>query len=149
MDFGYVYFVQAGKNHIKIGSAFNPIERIRTLQTGCPDFLNLLGVIPSYVFRRRETDLHELFSKWRVDGEWFEPSYDILDYIKKNTFPWDDVVGVDPEDFQWHIGMHFGQVYKEKQILKNAQEKLLTNYNIPVLELCRTLGISREAEASA
>jgi hypothetical protein len=55
------------------------------MQIGSPDRLTLLGVMPCY--DQSETILHQDFRAFNIHGEWFKPSPELLDYIKKNTTP--------------------------------------------------------------
>ncbi len=79
---GFIYFIQSEDTRkIKIGYSVNPTDRVKTLQTGhsCP--LRLLKIIPGDM--KFERALHRKFFKFRVQGEWFEPHPDIIEYISK------------------------------------------------------------------
>jgi predicted GIY-YIG superfamily endonuclease len=71
----YVYFMQAGKSHIKIGVSDDPDARVRELQTGA---FKTLHVIARFPFPSRaaafevEKELHRKFSHLKVSGEWFK-----------------------------------------------------------------------------
>ena len=79
-----VYFIQADKNGpIKIGVSNNPSARLRQLQTGSHASLNLLAVIDGDM--KKEHEIHKMFEKFRTDGEWFQPDYEILAYIANVT----------------------------------------------------------------
>lgn len=72
----YVYFIQAGKGHIKIGVSKDPEARLRELQVGASGReLVLLATLP---FRSREEAfemekyLHAELAKFRINGEWFK-----------------------------------------------------------------------------
>jgi hypothetical protein len=54
---------------VKIGFALDVNKRIKTLQTGCPDRLVLVHVLPGD--RETETLLHGRFNRYRAAGEWF------------------------------------------------------------------------------
>jgi hypothetical protein len=76
----WVYFVQSSDFLIKIGTTTNIIKRLRILRTYNPTIKVLLikrGTI------KNERKLHKKFDKYRFEGEWFEPSQEILDYIGK------------------------------------------------------------------
>ncbi len=77
----YVYFVKGGKTkNIKIGYSGNMPNRMRDLQASSPDVLH-----PIYYFKgtkRHEAFLHELFSAFRIHGEWFKPSVRIKGFIR-------------------------------------------------------------------
>lgn len=79
-----VYFVRAGStNHVKIGSTSSSMERrLAGMQTGCPELLKTLLVIPngSYIL---EGCFHKRFSEYRTRGEWFEYEPRISAFIKK------------------------------------------------------------------
>lgn len=73
---GYVYFAVIGYpyiSHVKVGfTTKDPVSRVRSLQTGCPFPIRLLGYVFGSV--NREQELHRVFSEWRLAGEWFEYS---------------------------------------------------------------------------
>lgn len=77
-----VYFIQCGAyGPIKIGvTTGNPYCRLALLQTGCPERLDLLGVIfpcdPT-----KEGELHAQFAHLRIRGEWFAPAPELLKFI--------------------------------------------------------------------
>lgn len=65
---GEVYFVEGG-GRIKIGFSVKPGDRIKTLSTGSPHHLKLVGTMPgSY---RLEKAIHQQLAEYRVQGEWF------------------------------------------------------------------------------
>ncbi|MGA2160286.1 MAG: GIY-YIG nuclease family protein [Dehalococcoidia bacterium] len=77
-----IYFVQSGKaGPIKIGyTAKDDVKiRINTLQTGCIEPLNLLGVMAGTELQ--EKALHQFFHAYRIRGEWFQPHPKLLMYI--------------------------------------------------------------------
>lgn len=82
---GFVYFAVIGYpyvSHVKVGfTKTDPERRIRSLQTGCPFPILLLG----YVFGSvdREQELHDVFKDWRVCGEWFEYSEYVANEIER------------------------------------------------------------------
>ncbi len=77
----FVYFMQedVAGGAIKIGRAANPVKRLLTLQTGTPRPLRLLCVIPGGA--RLEVTMHAAFAASRMNGEWFEPTPDMLALI--------------------------------------------------------------------
>lgn len=79
------YFIQ-GKitRRIKIGKTTTTVgERLRTLQTGSPDELGVIGICfgPGLT----ERSLHGMFSSSRLHGEWFAETPDLLKFIEKNS----------------------------------------------------------------
>lgn len=79
-----VYFIRSGDyGPVKIGTARNVDSRLRTLQTGNPERLALIGTEPGDGTRERE--LHARFASARITGEWFSPTADLLAYISGVT----------------------------------------------------------------
>ena len=74
-----VYFIQAGKGPIKIGTSSNPRKSMVNLQSSNASEIVLLATIPGGVKEARE--LHERFAELRLRGEWFIPADDLLSYI--------------------------------------------------------------------
>lgn len=76
-----VYFIQANAptGLVKIGCAAHPSDRVRSLQTGSPALLTLLGTEPGGAARERE--LHQQFADSRAHGEWFRPTPGLLLHI--------------------------------------------------------------------
>lgn len=71
---GFVYFVTIGEpypTHVKIGfTAKDPHDRVKSLQTGCPFQMCLLGFV--FGTRDMERELHDVLRDQRLHGEWFE-----------------------------------------------------------------------------
>lgn len=77
-----VYFIRKGEfGPIKIGYARDPRQRIREIQTGSETRLHLLAVVQGG--RDLERQLHEEFSEYRLEGEWFRPVPKIKARIRK------------------------------------------------------------------
>ena len=77
---GFVYFIQGQcGGAIKIGFSFKPAERLKSLQTGYPDTLTILTMVPGTVELERQ--IHEEFDHCRLNGEWFKPEQQLLDKI--------------------------------------------------------------------
>lgn len=76
----YVYLIDGGWA-VKIGVAKDPAKRLRLLQTGSAEQLQLVAAIPGTAELERE--LHELFSGDRVRGEWFVPSFELLSFFEE------------------------------------------------------------------
>lgn len=66
-----IYFVLAPiTNRIKIGHSKNLTERLKSIQANCPEELKLLGYIRGN--KDMELLLHDIFSEYRLHGEWFD-----------------------------------------------------------------------------
>jgi len=73
-----VYLMRAGKRNYKIGISQNPEKRLKCVQSGNPILVELIHSIETYRALNIERLLHLVFSKQRLQGEWFKFSkYDI------------------------------------------------------------------------
>ena len=93
-----IYFITDG-NCIKIGYTKNDVrKRLKQLQTSNPNRLFLLGYVEGD--KNDEKMLHKKFSSSivRINGEWFSPTQDLLDFINDNSL--DDNTYVDIIDNQ-------------------------------------------------
>ena len=61
----------AGINHVKIGIAANPAQRLCQLQTGNEHRLSILRTLDCPSPRATEQALHRQFRHYRQAGEWF------------------------------------------------------------------------------
>lgn len=85
----YTYFLQAGPGGpIKIGSTRNLPVRLRSLSMMSPVPLKLLGIARGDI----ENLCHARLAVFRVHGEWFAPSPEVLDFIRENAIT-PDLVG--------------------------------------------------------
>lgn len=80
-----VYFIEAiGLGKIKIGrTKGDPMERLRSLSTGSPCELHLLGHIDGN--GGTEKELHKRFSHIRTSREWFHGTQELRDFIEKEA----------------------------------------------------------------
>jgi hypothetical protein len=79
-----IYFIKnVVSGHFKIGFSDNPRKRLKELQTGSDNRLVLIKSIEGD--KKLEASLHEQFSPYRLDGEWFSPSEDIMNFISGKT----------------------------------------------------------------
>ena len=79
---GFVYFFQGEcGGAIKIGYSRDPEKRLRTIQTGYPDTIKILLIIPGT--EKTEKILHKQFGKSRLKGEWFRPDDYVIEEIKE------------------------------------------------------------------
>ena len=75
-----VYFIQQGDNGpIKIGYSADPQRRLQSLSTASPYPLRLLGVVDGDM--ALEQALHHRFADHQLEGEWFAPTPDLLEFI--------------------------------------------------------------------
>lgn len=79
-DPGSVYFIQQGAaGPIKIGFSDRPERRVAQLQTSTPERLRILATMPGS--KQTEGSLHRRFARHRMQGEWFRPAQEILDFV--------------------------------------------------------------------
>lgn len=77
-----LYFIRATESQrIKIGVSRDPEHRLKDLQVGCPEPLQLYYSIPADIFTERET--HAFFNDYRLGGEWFTGEEEMIDKINK------------------------------------------------------------------
>lgn len=72
-----VYFIQRG-DRIKIGYSTNLTTRLRALKGD-----RVLLALPGS--RAHESALHELFKAHRIEGEWFRPATEIMEFITERA----------------------------------------------------------------
>ena len=79
---GFVYFIhqEADFKRFKIGYTTNLAERLQTLQTGTPDLLVVYKTIEN-VTKKKEKQLHHLFSQHHIRGEWFAITPDMFENL--------------------------------------------------------------------
>lgn len=80
---GFVYFVKPKfrDGPIKIGSTVELGHRIEGLQTSHFEELEIIGAIESADYKAIERELHRRFSPWRVRGEWFASTDELMEHI--------------------------------------------------------------------
>lgn len=79
---GHVYFIRCG-NRVKIGFAKDVGRRLRTLQVGSPEPLDLLGTLKGTPDHERL--IHWRFRRWREEGEWFRMEGAVSEYVQSLT----------------------------------------------------------------
>jgi hypothetical protein len=77
----FCYFIGAASGPVKIGFAVNVGRRLRDLQNACPLPLALLASVRGG--QTREQAYHYRFHEFRLHGEWFERSPEILAEIDR------------------------------------------------------------------
>jgi hypothetical protein len=65
---------------VKIGVTIDIKKRLKSLQTGCPGELEVIGKMRGGL--KMEQHLHRKFGHLRYNREWFRPGQDLLDFIK-------------------------------------------------------------------
>jgi hypothetical protein len=79
---GFIYFFQGQSGGaIKIGYSSSPEKRLKELQTGYPDALKILLMIPGD--EKTERIIHRQLKEFRLKGEWFKPDRYVVDKIKE------------------------------------------------------------------
>jgi len=80
----YIYLIRGNNGKYKIGIAKNPSQRIKQLQTGNSDKLEIIETYQSENAFKIETSLHHQYSYARNEGEWFDLSLtDEVSFLKK------------------------------------------------------------------
>jgi len=74
----YVYFIRSNLG-IKIGYATNLYDRMSSIQSANPGKIELLGIIPGGA--QTEQEIHDLFYKFRLRGEWFLECPELYKFI--------------------------------------------------------------------
>ena len=82
-----VYLIRGNDGRYKIGTSCHPKKRIKQLQTGNSDQLDLMSVYESPNALMVEITLHNIYSWGRKKGEWFDMSIveevHFLEYCKR------------------------------------------------------------------
>lgn len=82
-----IYFIRAVySGAIKIGLSNDPRRRLEAMQTGSPEPLELLGMLPGDAAEERW--LHDRFKEYRIHGEWFKGDEEFAARI--NRLIWGD-----------------------------------------------------------
>lgn len=91
----YIYIIKSGAefydsegkhfNYYKIGVSNSPVNRLKTLQTGCPFLIYLQHTFATKKAYKVEKKLHKKVAKYSANGEWFrvyeEDTEDFFDRI--------------------------------------------------------------------
>ena len=72
-----VYFVLASDGLVKIGRSTNVKKRITNLSVLHPSF-RLLGTVKD----KTEKEVHDIFTEYRVKGEWYRYTNFMIDFIE-------------------------------------------------------------------
>lgn len=79
---GYVYLLQSPTGYYKIGRTKDPNDRMATFSVKLPFEVEYACLIHTQDMHKLESDLHEMFSQKRVNGEWFSLNDTDVDHIK-------------------------------------------------------------------
>lgn len=75
-----IYFIRMGEDGpIKIGRTRDVQERLAGLQTANPYKLSILATIVAPTIL--ELQIHAYFNEYRLEGEWFEPQPEVLEFV--------------------------------------------------------------------
>lgn len=80
LEESFVYFIRRNDGAIKIGASSNVPQRLATLRGIVGANIQLLATIPGGT--KKEFELHKVFERYRIEGEWFSPGIDLLAYIE-------------------------------------------------------------------
>lgn len=79
----FLYFIREKEGRVKIGVSREPKKRLRELQVGNSQELELLGTrLGTW---EDEQKIHKLFSAHHIRGEWFEESLPLMALIAELT----------------------------------------------------------------
>lgn len=109
-----VYFIQSGNGPIKIGWSNGIEQRLATLQMGNPEKLTILRQFRGDIWE--EKALQRKFKNFKIHGEWFTPTQEILDFIKNTK----------DEDFLWEVDAYkhkADRIYKIKSTPRKKRKK--------------------------
>lgn len=132
-----------GERYLKIGVASDPRERLKQLQTSNPRLLFLVGIRPIRSNENREkyeASVHELFSNFRVCGEWFLYRDEIIDWYHKNMLYGDIIMDghrieaeiekvfkLSNEDYFYHLGRQ--NAYQEQKKVEERDNQKLSVFD--------------------
>lgn len=74
-------YIARANDYFKIGISENPEERIKQLQTGNPEPVDLYAEFEAEDAAKCESRLHKRFEGFRIQGEWFKLDVRIVDGI--------------------------------------------------------------------
>jgi hypothetical protein len=81
-----IYVIGADAGAVKVGLATDVDDRLKTLQTGCPDKLRVYGVarVAAIYARAVERQCHKALAKYHRHGEWFDvPATEAVDLVRE------------------------------------------------------------------
>lgn len=78
-DSASVYFIRREDGLVKIGYSHNPRARLGQLRQQHQCGMEIIATIQGA--HSKEKELHRRFSRDRMQGEWFAPSEDLMNFI--------------------------------------------------------------------
>jgi hypothetical protein len=78
----WIYVIKNDSGNFKIGMSKDPDNRLKSLQCGNPEKLNIVWKCYTFNAMKIEKKTHERFLKYRLNGEWFDGSKLKLNTIK-------------------------------------------------------------------
>lgn len=83
IETGYVYLLKSSTAFWKIGKTKNPVDRRKTFSVKLPFEVQYAHLIYCHDMNKLEKEMHIIFKKKRVDGEWFSLNEDDVRWIKQ------------------------------------------------------------------
>lgn len=83
IETGYVYLLKSPTAFWKIGKTKNPVDRRKTFSVKLPFEVHYAHLIYCHDMNKLEKEMHIIFKKKRVDGEWFSLNEDDVRWIKQ------------------------------------------------------------------
>jgi hypothetical protein len=118
-----IYFILAGHKTVKIGYSADPNVRLKDLATGNPFELKLLGTMPGQFATEKE--LHRIFDRFRLQGEWFRYDGQLRDCL--DAFRWShrkhETVTTVRQFLENGVHWHLSQKAKRNNKLKERIER--------------------------
>lgn len=125
-NFGYIYFLQASNNKIKIGFSKTPLTRKKELERQVKEELQFLLIIEGSKYLEKK--LLENFRIHKINGEWFKNNQEITNFISANKVQ-------NLSRIELEIGLDISLS------MSNNLKKLLKTHNIKMVELAKKLNI--------
>jgi hypothetical protein len=157
---GCVYFFRhIGLSPVKIGYSTHesPIGRFDQFKTYAPYGSEIIGFIQTFDAKEIETTLHEKFSQYRLNGEWFDISEEECNKVIYFYSNIEDIK--EKNEFQIAWAKHLDNKNKIDDIVENTKKEtiktennrksfikdtLIKNKNIKVKELALLAGCSKK-----
>lgn len=83
IETGYVYLLKSPTAFWKIGKTKNPVDRRKTFSVKLPFEVHYAHLIYCHDMNKLEKEMHIIFKKKWVDGEWFSLNEDDVRWIKQ------------------------------------------------------------------